>query len=174
MNKAEKTQYIDNLSQKLEEAGVFYLADTSELTVEVVNNLRRECFKKDITMEVVKNTLLKKAMEKANGKEYGELLDILTGPTSIMFSEVGSTPAKVIQGFRKKNAKPVLKGAWIDEAIFIGDENLKSLAELKSKDELIGDVIALLQSPIKNVVSGLQSSGSTIAGIVKTLQEKEN
>ena len=174
MTKAEKTQYIEDLSQQLQEAGVFYLADTSGLTVEVVNNLRRECFKKEITMKVVKNTLLKKAMEKTTDKDYGDLIDILTGPTSIMFSEVGNAPAKVIDGFRKKHDKPVLKGAWVEESIYIGDENLKALTEIKSKAELIGDIVALLQSPAKNVVSGLTSSGSKLAGIVKAIEEKKN
>lgn len=172
MTKAEKTQYIEDLSQELEGAGVFYLADTSGLTVEAVNNLRRACFKSDISMKVVKNTLLKKAMEKTSDKGYGELLEILSGPTSIMFSEVGNAPAKIIDGFRKKHDKPVLKGAWIEESIYVGDENLKALVEIKSKDELIGDIVALLQSPAKNVVSGLKSSGSKIAGIVKALEEK--
>lgn len=172
MTKAEKTQYIDDLASQLQEAGVFYLADTSGLTVETVNNLRRKCFSNNIQLRVVKNTLLAKAMEKVSDKDFGELTGVLSGPTSIMFAETGNAPAKLIKDFRKKNDKPVLKGAFIEEAVYIGDDQVDFLVSIKSKEELIGDIIALLQSPAKNVISGLQSGGSTIAGIVKTLQER--
>jgi len=172
MNREEKAKYIDDLANELSSANVFYLADTSELTVEVVNQLRRKCFQANIQMKVVKNTLLEKAMEKVEDKNFGDLSGTLAGATSIMFSEVGNSPAKLIQEFRKKNAKPVLKGAFIDEAIFIGDNQLEALATLKSKEEVIGEIIGLLQSPAKNVISGLKGAGGTIAGLLKTLEER--
>lgn len=172
MTREEKAKYIDELVADLSSANVFYLADTAELTVEVVNNLRRRCFQSNIRMKVVKNTLLQKAMDRVDGKDFGNLGETLSGATSIMFSEVGNLPAKLIQEFRKKNEKPVLKGAYIDEAVFVGDNQLDALANLKSRDELIGDIIGLLQSPAKNVVSGLTGAGSKIAGILKTLEER--
>jgi large subunit ribosomal protein L10 len=172
MTREEKARYIDELTAELTASNIFYLADTAELTVEVVNNLRRRCFQSNIRMKVVKNTLLQKAMDRVDGKDFGNLGETLSGATSIMFSEVGNLPAKLIQEFRKKNEKPVLKGAYIDEAVFIGDNQLDTLANLKSRDELIGDIIGLLQSPVKNVVSGLTGAGSKIAGILKTLEER--
>lgn len=172
MTREEKDRFIDELAKKLENSPIFYLADTSELTVEKTNELRRNCFKDNITLSVVKNTLLQKAMDRIEGKDFSQLYDVLTGPTSIMFSEVGNAPAKLIENFRKKNSKPILKAAYIEEAIFIGDENLKALSSLKSKEELLGEIIGLLQSPAKNVVSALQSGGQTIAGVVKTLSER--
>lgn len=171
MKREEKNQAIENLTVKLNEANIFYLADIAGLDAESSSLLRRNCFKSDIQLEVVKNTLLKKALEKAEGN-YDELYDSLVGNTSIMFSNVGNAPAKIIKEFRKKSEKPLLKGAFIEEAIFIGDENLDALVAIKSKEELLGDIIALLQSPAKNVISALQSSGGTLAGIVKTLSEK--
>jgi len=123
-------------------------------------------------MRVVKNSLLEKAMDRVEGRDYGDLKSTLAGATSIMFSEVGNLPAKLIQEFRKKNAKPILKGAYIEEAIFIGDEQLDALVAIKSREELIGDIIGLLQSPAKNVVSGLMGSGQKIAGILKTLEQR--
>jgi len=172
MNREEKAKYIDELVADLSASNVIYLADTAELTVEVVNNLRRRCFQSNIKMRVVKNTLLEKAMERVEGKDFGNLKETLAGATSIMFSEVGNAPAKLIQDFRKKNDKPILKGAYIDEAIFVGDNQLETLASLKSREELVGDIIGLLQSPAKNVVSGLTGAGSKIAGILKTLEER--
>lgn len=173
MKKEEKNQMIEDLAAKLKDNDILYLADTSELTVEVVNNLRRACYKNNVSVQVVKNTLLKKAMESVEGKDYEKLYDTLTGPTSIMFAEVANAPAKTMKAFRKKHDKPVLKGAMIEDAFFIGDENLSALADLKSREELIGDVIMLLQSPAKNVVSALNSGKHTIAGLVKTLSERE-
>ena len=123
-------------------------------------------------MQVVKNTLLKKAMERVEGKNYEELFGTLKGNTSIMFTDVANAPAKLIKEFRKKNDKPLLKGAFVEESIYIGEENLDTLANLKSKEELIGDIIMLLQSPAKNVISGLQSGGNTLSGLVKTLSER--
>jgi large subunit ribosomal protein L10 len=173
MTKEEKAQYIDGLTADLSNAGVFYLADTSGLTVETVNALRRKCFQSNIEMRVVKNTLLEQAMNRVEGIDYTDLKGVLAGPTSIFFAEVGNAPARLIKDFRKKNQIPRLKGAFIDEAIFIGDENLEFLTNIKSKEELIGDIIGLLQSPAKNVISGLKGSGGKIAGILKTLSEKE-
>ena len=172
MTKEEKAKYIDDLTAELTQAGVFYLADTSELTVEVINNLRRKCFQSGVTLKVVKNTLLYKAMERVEGIDYGQLSEVLAGPTSIMFAEVGNVPAKIIQEFRKKSAKPILKGAFVGEAIFIGDNQLETLANIKSKDELLGEIIGLLQSPAKNVISALKGQGGKIAGILKTLEER--
>lgn len=172
MTKEEKSQYIEDLAVKLSESGIFYLTDTAGLTVESVNQLRERCFKNNIELRVVKNTLLKKAMERVEDKNYEDLYGILAGPTAIMFSEVGNAPAKLIKDFRKKFDKPVLKGAFIEEAIYTGDENLETLVSIKSKEELVADIIALLQSPAKNVVSGLKSGGDKLAGIVKALQER--
>ena len=172
MTKEEKSKYIEDLAVKLSESGIFYLTDTAGLNVESVNQLREKCFKGNIELRVVKNTLLKKAMEKIEEKDYEELYGVLSGPTAIMFSEIGNAPAKLIKDFRKKHAKPLLKGAFIEEAIYTGDENLDFLTSIKSKEELIGEIIGLLQSPAKNVVSALQSGRNTLAGIIKTLSEK--
>jgi large subunit ribosomal protein L10 len=172
MNKDQKAQYIEDLAQDLSKANVFYLADTAALTVETINQLRRRCFQQGIELRVVKNTLLAKAMAKVEGRNYDNLASVLSGPTSIMFSEVGNAPAKLIKDFRKKNDKPILKGAYIEEAIFIGDNQLDALEAIKSREELIGDIIGLLQSPAKNVISGLTGGGSKIAGILKTLEER--
>jgi|TARA_R110000737_G_scaffold21837_3_gene40397 large subunit ribosomal protein L10 len=172
MNQEEKAKYISELAAELSDSNVFYLADTGELTVEVVNQLRRRCFNSKIRMRVVKNTLLAKAMDQVEGKNFGDLRTVLAGPTSIMFAEVGNMPAKLIKEFRKKNDKPILKGAYIDEAVFVGDNQLESLASLKSKEEMLGEIIGLLQSPAKNVISGLKNSGGKIAGILKTLENR--
>ena len=172
MTREEKQNAIEDLTQQLAETGIFYIADTSELDAQATSNLRRECFKNDIKISVVKNTVLRKAMEKVEGKDLVELYDVLTGPTAVMFSDVGNAPAKVIKGFRKKHEKPILKGAFIEESIYVGDDQLQALVDIKSKEELIGEVIGLLQSPAKNVISALKSSGGTIAGLVKTLSER--
>ena len=172
MTREEKSNYIDELAAEIKAASVFYIADTAELTVDTINAIRRRCFQTNIRMRVVKNALLEKAMDRVEGKDFGDLKETLKGGTSIMFSEVGNAPAKLIQEFRKKGTKPVLKGAYIDEAIFIGDDQLTVLESLKSREELVGDIIGLLQSPIKNVISGLKGSGAKIAGILKTLEEK--
>lgn len=172
MTRQEKEQLVKELSASIAESGVLYIADTSTLTVEKTNALRRKCFNQGVQIRVVKNTLLKRAFDSVEGKDYSELESVLVGPTAIMFAEVPNVPAKVIKDFRKKNDRPILKGAWIDEAIYIGDENLENLANIKSKEELVGDVIALLQSPAKNVVSALQSGKTTLAGLVKTLEER--
>jgi large subunit ribosomal protein L10 len=170
----EKNQQIDVLVEEIKAANVLYLADTSSMDAQSTSDLRRACHKQGITLKVVKNSLLQKAMERIEGRNYSELVPTLVGQTSLLIAEKGNAPAKLIQGFRKKKeTKPALKSAWIDEAVFIGDDQLTMLAVLKGKEELIGDIIALLQSPMKNVISGLQgSAGHKIAGLVKTLQER--
>ena len=173
MKKEEKQVMIDDLSKRLDENNIIYIADISSLDAVATSSLRRQCFTKNIKLSVVKNTLLKKAMENVQGKDLTELYDILPGPTAIMLSDTGNLPAKLIKDFRKKSDKPVLKGAFVEESIYIGDDQLNLLADIKSKDELIGDVIGLLQSPAKNVISALTSSKGKIAGLVKTLSEKE-
>ena len=173
MTKEQKNEAINQLSEELAGANIFYLADTSELDADLTSKLRRNCFKQDISLKIVKNTLLQKAMEKVEERDFSELYSVLSGPTSIMYSEVGNAPAKIIKEFRKKHDKPVLKAAYIEESIYIGDDKLGSLCDIKSKEELLGEVIILLQSPAKNVVSALQSGKHTIAGLVKTLAERE-
>lgn len=172
MTREEKAKYIDDLAAELAANSVVYLTDTADLNVDSINTLRRRCFQSNIKLRVVKNALLQKAMERVESKDYEGLKDTLKGSTSIMFSEVANAPAKLIQDFRKKNAKPILKGAYIDEAIFVGDNQLAILEALKSKEELVGEIIGLLQSPAKNVLSGLKGAGGKIAGILKTLEER--
>lgn len=172
MTKQEKAQYIDVLTVELKEAGIFYLADTSDLTVETINALRRKCFQSNVRLKVVKNTLLEKAMDNVTDRDFGNLRGVLSGPTSILFAEVGNLPAKIIKDFRKKKTKPLLKGAYIEESVYIGDDQLEVLESIKSKEELIGEIIGLLQSPMKNVVSGFKGQGGKIAGILKTLSER--
>ena len=171
MNKEEKHDLVLALTEQMKEYGNFYITDTSSLTVEKVNNIRRKCFESDITMQVAKNTLIKKAMEAAGG-DYTPIYDVLKGSSSILFSKSATAPAKLIKQLRKQGDKPVLKAAYIDSAIFIGDNQLDTLTKLKSKEQLIGEIIGLLQSPAKNVVSALQSGGNILAGVVKTLQER--
>ena len=171
MTREEKASVIQDLTAQLAENTTIYLADISGLDATTTSDLRRACFKANIKLSVVKNTLLAKAME-ASDKEFGELPDVLSGNTSLMFSETGNTPAKLIKTFRKKANIPLLKGAYIEEAIFVGDDKLDALVSLKSKEEVIGDIIGLLQSPAKNVISGLKSGGGKLAGILKTLSEK--
>ncbi len=172
MTREEKSQVIEQLTAELTENPTIYLADISGLNAGDTSNLRRACFKAGVRLSVVKNTLLAKAMESAD-KEFGELTEVLKGNTSLMFAETGNAPAKVIKEFRKKSDRPLLKGAYVEESIYVGDEQLDALVEIKSKDELIGEIIGLLQSPAKNVISALKSGGGTIAGIVKTLSERE-
>ena len=173
MTKEQKQSMIDDLSKSLDDNSVIYITDISDLDAAATSALRRQCFAKNIKLSVVKNTLLKKAMENVKGKDFTELYDVLPGPTAIMLSEVGNVPARVIKDFRKKNNKPLLKGAFVEESIYVGDDQLGTLVDIKSKDELIGEIVGLLQSPAKNVISALNSGKSTIAGLVKTLSEKE-
>lgn len=171
MTREEKATVIQDLTAQLADNPIIYLADISGLDAGTTSDLRRACFKANVKLSVVKNTLLAKAME-ASDKEFGELPEVLKGNTSLMFSEVGNGPAKVIKNFRKKSNKPLLKGAFVEEAIYIGDENLDVLVSIKSKEEMIGEIIGLLQSPAKNVISGLKSGGGKLAGIIKTLSER--
>ena len=171
MTREDKNQAIDILTGKLNDANIFYLADIAGLDAESSSDLRRNCFKSDVQIEVVKNTVLRKALEKADG-EYAELYDTLKGNTSMMIAEAANAPAKLIKDFRKKTDRPLLKGAFAEESIYIGDDQLETLVNIKSKEELIGDIISLLQSPAKNVISALQSGGSKLSGILKTLSEK--
>lgn len=171
MKKEEKDLNVNSLEEKLSNNPHIYLTDISGLDAETTSNLRRLAFKSGIKLVVVKNTLLKKAMVKSN-KNFEPLFEVLKGGTSIMLSDVGNAPAKMIKEFRKKSDKPILKGAYVEESIYIGDKELDMLVSIKSKDELIGDLIALLQSPAKNVVSALQSGGNILSGVVKTLSER--
>ena len=172
MTREEKSQVIEELTAQLADNTNIYLTDISGLDAATTSRLRRACFKANIKLAVVKNTLLEKAME-ASDKDFGDLSTTLKGNTSVMYSETGNGPAKVIKEFRKKSEKPLLKGAFIEESIYIGDDLLDALVDIKSREELIGEIIGLLQSPAKNVISALKSSGDTIAGIVKTLSERE-
>ena len=171
MNKEEKHELVLALTEQIKEYGNFYITDTSDLTVAKVNDIRRKCFESDITMQVAKNSLIKKAMEAAGG-DFSPIYDVLKGSSSVLFSKSATAPAKLIKQLRKTGDKPVLKAAYIDSAIFIGDNQIDALTKLKSKEQLIGEIIGLLQSPAKNVVSALQSGGNTLAGLVKTLQER--
>jgi large subunit ribosomal protein L10 len=171
MTRQQKNNAIENLKEDLGGVKNLYLADIAGLDASQTSALRRACFKENIKLQIVKNTLLSKAME-ASTHDFGELTKILKGNTSLMFSESGNAPAKVIKSFRKKSDKPILKGAFIEEAIYIGDETLDALVAIKSKDELIGEIITLLQSPTKNIVSALQSGGGKLSGIIKSLSER--
>ena len=174
MRKEEKGQVIDSLIKEINSYPHLYITDTSGLNAADTGALRRLCFEKGIKLVVTKNTLLKKAFERANGK-YEELYGILKSPTAVMFSAEASAPAKLIKEFRKKKKleRPSFKAAYVQESVFVGAEMLDRLVAIKSKNELIGDVVALLQSPAKNVVSALQSGKHILAGLVKTLQDKE-
>lgn len=171
MTKQEKIQEIEDLTTEISAVKNLYLTDIAGLDAVQTTALRRACFNANIKLSVVKNTLLAKAMD-ASEKDFGELQSVLKGNTSLMFSEAGNSPAKLIKDFRKKSDKPVLKGAYIEESIYIGDDQIDFLESIKSKDELIGEVITILQSPAKNVILALQSGGSNISGILKTLSER--
>ena len=171
MTKEQKNREIEELTSLLESTNTIYIADIAGLNAQDTSNLRRLCHQREVGLSVVKNTLLKKAMERSE-KEFDELYDVLKGNTSVLVAEAGNAPAKLIKEFRKKSQKPVLKGAYVEEAIYVGDDQLESLVNVKSKDELIGDIITLLQSPAKNVISALQSSGGKLSGILQTLSEK--
>jgi large subunit ribosomal protein L10 len=171
MNKEEKYDLVLALTEQMKEYGNFYITDTSNLTVAKVNDIRRKCFENEITMQVAKNSLIKKAMQNIEG-DFDQLYDVLKGSSSIFFSKSATAPAKLIKQLRKKGEKPILKAAYIDASIFVGDNQLDALINLKSKEQLIGEIIGLLQSPAKNVISALQSGGNILAGVVKTLQER--
>ncbi len=157
MNKQEKTQEIERILELLNANTKIYLADCSSLTVEKVNQLRRSCYDKKVSMTVVKNTLLAKALERANDSKLAELIPALKGQTALMLTETSNVPAKLIKEFRKGGDKPQLKAAYVEEMVFIGDDKLESLASLKSKNELIGEIVGLLQSPIQRVIGGLEN-----------------
>ncbi len=176
MNKTDKGATIEALKDKIDSSTYFYLADASSMTVAQISAFRRICFEKGIEVKVVKNTLARKAMEALPAsKGYAELYSALKGPTALLFSNSGNEPAKVIKEFRGATSeRPVLKAAYIDSAVFIGNDQLDVLIAIKSKNELIGDIIALLQSPAKNVIGALQSGGHKLAGLVKALEDRSN
>ena len=171
MTREEKSVAINEILDVLKSNQNIYLTDISGLNALETSNLRRMCFKAGVKLSVVKNTLLEKAMESSE-KDFGELKETLKGNTSVMIAEVSNAPAKVIKNFRKKSERPILKGAMIEEGIYVGDEQLETLFTIKSKEELIGDIIMLLQSPAKNVISALSSSGGKLSGILQTLSNK--
>jgi len=173
MRREEKSAIIESLAATLKEYGHFYVTDTAALNAEDTSDLRRKCYENDIKLIVVKNTLLKRALEESNGN-FEELYPVLKGTTSIMFSNTGNSPAKLIKEFRKKHDKPVFKGAFVQESVYVGEAMLDSLVAIKTREELIGDIIMLLQSPAKNVISALQSGGNTIHGVLETLSKKSN
>lgn len=171
MRKEEKHEVVLALTETIAEYGNFYITDTANLSVAKVNDIRRKCFENGIKMQVAKNKLIRKAMEASEG-DFSEMFDVLKGSSSILFSKTANAPAKLIKQLRRTGDKPVLKAAYIDSAVFIGDNQLEALVNLKSKEQLVADIIALLQSPAKNVISGLQSGSNKLSGIVKTLQER--
>ena len=171
MTREEKSVAVNEILEVLKSNQNIYLTDISGLNALETSNLRRMCFKAGVKLSVVKNTLLEKAMESSE-KDFGELKETLKGNTSVMIAEVSNAPAKVIKNFRKKSERPILKGAMIEEDIYVGDEQLETLFTIKSKEELIGDIIMLLQSPAKNVISALSSSGGKLSGILQTLSNK--
>ena len=171
MRKEEKQEIVQALTEQIKEYGNFYITDTSQLTVAKINGIRRKFFENGITIQVAKNSLIRKALEAA-GVDSPELAGVLKGSSTILFTSVANAPAKLIKELRRGNDKPLLKGAYIDTAVFVGDNQLDALATLKSKEELVGEIIGLLQSPAKNVISALKSGGNKIAGLVKTLQER--
>jgi len=172
MKSSEKKVIIDNLQEQINSYNHFYLADISGLNAENTSNLRRLCFSQEVKLVVVKNTLLRKALESSN-KNVEEIYDALKGNTSVMFTENANVPAKLIKDFSKKHKKPVLKAAYVQESVYLGEDQLDALIAVKSKNELIADVVALLQSPMKTVLGQLQSGGNIIHGVLKTLGEKE-
>jgi large subunit ribosomal protein L10 len=171
MTREEKSIIIADLTTILTDNNVIYLADISDLNATDTSNLRRACFKADVKMSVVKNTLLAKAMERSD-KDFGELPSVLHGNTSLMIAKDSKAPALLIKNFRKTSDRPILKGAYVLESVYVGDEQLDNLVNLKSKEDLIGDVINMLQSPMRNVISALQSGGTTLSGVLKTLSDK--
>jgi len=175
MKREDKNAVIDQLKEQINSSKHFYITDIGGLNAAETSALRRQCYQESVSLVVAKNTLLREAFTKAEG-EFEELYSILTGPTSVMFTEVGNVPAKLIKEFLRKNkkGKPVLKGAYVEESVFIGEDQLDALIAVKSKDELIADLIALLQSPMHNVMSALDSGKHILAGVVKTLSEREN
>ena len=174
MRKEEKTQILESITAQIQETPNFYVTDISGLNAEQTAKLRRDCFEKNIKLTVVKNTLFHKAIEKMENEEANQLLPLLEGPTAIMYTETPNAPAKLIKKYADDGSeKPALKGAYVQECAFVGAEKLNELCNIKSREELIGEIVGLLQSPARNVISALQSAGGTLAGIVKTLSERE-
>ena len=170
MRKEDKGAIIGQLAEIVKEYGHFYLVDTTAMDAAATSELRRKCFKADIKMVVVKNTLLEKALMTIEGVDYSPLFGSLKGTTAVMFSEVANAPAKLLKEY--KDVNPTLKAAYAEEGIYVGADQLEALANIKSKNEVIADIVALLQSPAKNVISALQSGGNTIHGVLKTLGER--
>ncbi len=168
----EKEQIVNDLIEDIQNSSHFYLADISGLNADETTQLRRQCFENDLKLTVVKNTLLKRAFDQMDFATE-ELEQILEGPTSVILTEKGNTPAKIIKDFRKTKEKPLLKGAYVEESIYIGDDKLEDLAKIKSKEELIGDLILQLQTPMNDVISSLKSGSHILAGVMKTLSEQE-
>ncbi len=171
MKKEQKSQLVNALAEQISQSNYIYITDISELNSVDTSKLRRLCFRRNVKLIVAKNTLLKKAMEKTD-RDYSELFPVLKGSTSIMLADINNMPAKLIKEFRASSPKPILKGAYVEESFYIGDDQLDALINIKSKNELIGDIIGILQSPVQNVLSALQSGGSNLSGILKTLYEK--
>ena len=175
MTKTEKGAAIEQLKEAFENNEFFYVADASTLPADKTTELRGALFAKGIKMQVVKNTLVRKALEQLPAENnYAELFDTLTGPTAILFTEVANAPARVIKEFRGDAERPIVKAAYIASAVYKGDDKLEELTKLKSREELLADVLTLLQSPMQNLLSSLNSAGSQIAGLLKTLEEREN
>ena len=172
MTREEKSRAITEITDLLSQNEIIYLTDISGLNSTETSNLRRLCFKSGVKLEVMKNTLLEKAMTDLD-KDFGNLLETLKGNTSVMLSDVGNAPAKVIKDFRKKSERPILKGAIIENDIYLGDEQLELLSSIKSKEEIIGEIVILLQSPVRNIISALKSSSSKLSGIIQTLSNRE-
>jgi len=172
MTRAEKDSQIIEIKQLLSENSVVYLTDASGLNSEDSTNFRRACYRNDVRMKVVKNTLLRRAMDETEGTDYSELYEVLSGQTALLLGNVGNEPAKLLKDFRKKHDIPVLKAAYVEEACYIGDDQIEALTAIMSKHELIAEVVALLQSPMKNVVGALNSGGNTISNLVKALENR--
>jgi len=172
MRREDKNTIIESLAEKFKEYSHFYLTDIAQLNAADTSELRRKCYENDIKLIVVKNTLLKRALQQSAGN-FEELYPVLKGTTSIMFTQSGNVPAKLIKEFRLSHAKPVLKGAYVQESVYVGDNQLDALISIKTREELIGDIIMLLQSPAQNVISALQSGGNKIHGVLETLSKRE-
>ena len=174
MKKELKDQVIAEIAALLKQYPNFYVTDIAGLNAEQTSKLRRDCFEQGIKLSVVKNTLFNKVIKDSGNQELALLSDTLKGNTAIMYAEAPNAPAKLIKKYNKDgNEKPLLKGAYVQECAFIGADRLEELVHIKSREELIGDIVGLLQSPVRNVISALESAGGKLAGIVKTLSEKE-
>lgn len=173
MRREEKNAIVESLSRHIKEYSHFYLTDITQLNAADTSALRRKCFENQIKLVVVKNTLLKRALEQQSQSAFEELFHVLKGSTSIMFANSASQPARLIKDFRKQHDKPLLKGAYVQESIYIGDNMLDALVSIKTKEELLGEIVLLLQSPARNVISALQSGANKLHGVLETLSKKE-